>query len=194
MNAMRLLPIAFLLTLFLSWSSTAESQVVDEAAAGVELCDCLPADSYILLKKLKTVGGESTITYHANVEVLITFLTAYGVYGAHAMNLNWPADLVVGAGDLTALLTGFNFYPPFEETLCSWEVVNVASHGWILEEIGADAFTEAYVHESTYDEFDLGDETYGQCLLNSFDLEMVYLPDSVVRLTFARKFLGNGDD
>ena len=135
--------------------------------------------------------GRATITYHANVEVLITFLTAYGVYGAHAMNLNWPADLVVGAGDLTALLTGFNFYPPFEETLCSWEVVNVASHGWILEEIGADAFTEAYVHESTYDEFDLGDETYGQCLLNSFDLEMVYLPDSVVRLTFARKFLGN---
>ena len=37
--------------------------------------------------------------------------------------------------------------------------------------------TEAYVHESTYDEFDLGDETYGQCLLNSFDLEMVYLPE-----------------
>ena len=63
MNAMRLLPIAFVLTLFLSWSPTAEAQVVDEAAAGVELCDCLPADSYILLKKLKTVGGESTITY-----------------------------------------------------------------------------------------------------------------------------------
>ena len=30
MNAMRLLPIAFLLSLFLSWSSTAEAQVVDE--------------------------------------------------------------------------------------------------------------------------------------------------------------------
>ena len=67
----------------------------------------------------------------------------------------------------------------------------MASHGWILEETGADTFTEAYVHESTYDEFDLGNQTYGQCLLNSFDLEMVYLPDSVVRLTFARKFLGN---
>ena len=40
-----------------------EAQVVEDAAAGVELCDCLPADSYILVKKLKTVGGESTITY-----------------------------------------------------------------------------------------------------------------------------------
>ena len=99
----------------------------------------------------------------------------------------------VGSGDLTALLTGFNVYPEFEETLCSWEVVNVASHGWILEQTGAAGFTEAYVHESTFDEFDLGDETYGQCMLNSFDLEMVYLPDSVVRLTFVRKFQGNPD-
>jgi len=165
--------------------------MVDDAAAGVELCDCLPADSYILLKKVKTAQGQTNTTYHANVEVLITFLAAYGVFGAHAMNLNWPADLVVGSGDLTAMLTGFNHYPPFEETLCSWEVVNVASHGWILEQIDSEGYSEAYVHESTFDEFDLGDETYGQCLLNSFDLEMVYLPDSVVRLTFARKFLGN---
>jgi len=188
---MRLLSIAIFLLLLLSWSPSMKAQLVDDAAAGVELCDCLPADSYLLVKKLKIVGGEATTTYHANVEVLISFLTAYGVFGAHAMNLNWPADLVVGAGDLTALLTGFNHYPAFEESLCSWEVVNVASHGWILEEIDATAFTEAYVHESTYDEFDLGDETYGQCLLNSFDLEMVHLPDSVVRLTFVRKFLGN---
>ena len=188
---MRLLSIAIFLLLLLSWSPSVKAQLVDDAAAGVELCDCLPADSYLLVKKLKIVGGEATTTYHANVEVLISFLTAYGVFGAHAMNLNWPADLVVGAGDLTALLTGFNHYPAFEESLCSWEVVNVASHGWILEEIDATAFTEAYVHESTYDEFDLGDETYGQCLLNSFDLEMVHLPDSVVRLTFVRKFLGN---
>ena len=70
----------------------------------------------------------------------------------------------------------------------------MASHGWILEEIDADGYSEAYLHESTFDEFDLGDETYGQCLLNSFDLEMVHLPDSVVRLTFVRKWLGNPDD
>ena len=190
---MRCLPLAVLFTM-LACVSSAQAQVVDGAAAGVELCDCLPADSYILLKKLKVAGGETSITYHANVEVLITFLAAYGIHGAHAMNLNWPADLVVGAGDLTALLTGFNHYPPFEATLCQWEVINVASHGWILEETGADAFTEAYVHESTYDELDLGNETYGQCLLNSFDLEMVHLPDSVVRLTFVRKWLGNPDD
>ena len=191
---MRCFPIAVLLTVCLSWCSTSKAQEVDIAAAGVQLCDCLPADSYILIKKEKTASGQSTITYHANVEVLITFLTAYGNVGAHAMNLNWPADLVVGAGDLTALLTGFNHYPPFAETLCSWEVINVASHGWILEEIDADGYSEAYLHESTFDEFDLGDETYGQCLLNSFDLEMVHLPDSVVRLTFVRKWLGNPDD
>jgi len=188
---MRCLLFISMLLSCLSWCPEAKAQEVDEASAGVDLCDCLPADSYILLKKLKTTGSQTTITYHANVEVLITFLTAYGVVGAHAMNLNWPADLVVGSGDLTALLTGFNYYPPFEETLCSWEVVNVASHGWILEEIDADGYSEAYVHESTYDEFDLGDQTYGQCLLNSFDLEMVHLPDSVVQLTFVRKFLGN---
>ena len=69
----------------------------------------------------------------------------------------------------------------------------MASHGWILEQIGATGYTEAYVHESTFDEFDLGGGTYGQCLLNSFDLEMVYLPDSVVRLSFVRKYLGNGE-
>ena len=191
---MRCFPLAVLLTVCLSWCSTSKAQEVDIAEAGVELCDCLPADAYILIKKEKTASGQSTITYHANVEVLITFLTAYGNVGAHAMNLNWPADLVVGAGDLTALLTGFNHYPPFAETLCSWEVINVASHGWILEEIDADGYSEAYLHESTFDEFDLGDETYGQCLLNSFDLEMVHLPDSVVRLTFVRKWLGNPDD
>ena len=188
---MRCLHLTLMLFLYLPWCASVDAQVVDDAAAGVELCDCLPADSYILLKKVKTAQGQVTTTYHANVEVLITFLTAYGVIGAHAMNLNWPADLVVGSGDLTALLTGFNHYPAFEETLCSWEVVNVASHGWILEQIDSEGYSEAYVHESTFDEFDLGDETYGQCLLNSFDLEMVYLPDSVVRLTFARKFLGN---
>ena len=188
---MRCLQFALMLFLSLLWSVSMDAQVVDDAAAGVELCDCLPADSYILLKKMKTAQGQTTTTYHANVEVLITFLTAYGVFGAHAMNLNWPADLVVGSGDLTAMLTGYNHYPPFEETLCGWEVVNVASHGWILQQIDLEGYSEAYVHESTYDEFDLGDETYGQCLLNSFDLEMVYLPDSVVRLTFARKFLGN---
>ena len=188
---MRCLQFTLMLFLSLSWSASLDAQMVDDAAAGVELCDCLPADSYILLKKVKTAQGQTNTTYHANVEVLITFLAAYGVFGAHAMNLNWPADLVVGSGDLTAMLTGFNHYPPFEETLCSWEVVNVASHGWILEQIDSEGYSEAYVHESTFDEFDLGDETYGQCLLNSFDLEMVYLPDSVVRLTFARKFLGN---
>ena len=188
---MRCLQFTLMLFLSLLWSAPVDAQVVDDAAAGVELCDCLPADSYILLKKVKTAQGQTNTTYHANVEVLITFLAAYGVFGAHAMNLNWPADLVVGSGDLTAMLTGFNHYPPFEQTLCSWEVVNVASHGWILEQIDSEGYSEAYVHESTFDEFDLGDETYGQCLLNSFDLEMVYLPDSVVRLTFARKFLGN---
>jgi len=191
---MRCYPLVVLFSLCLSWCATSKAQEVDIASAGVDLCDCLPADAYILIKKEKTASGQSTITYHANVEVLITFLTAYGNVGAHAMNLNWPADLVVGAGDLTALLTGFNHYPPFAETLCSWEVINVASHGWILEEIDADGYSEAYLHESTFDEFDLGDETYGQCLLNSFDLEMVHLPDSVVRLTFVRKWLGNPDD
>ena len=80
--------------------------------------------------------------------MLITFLTAYGVYGAHAMN-RIGRPIWSSGRRLTALLTGFT-YPPFEETLCSWEVVNVASHGWILEEIGADAFTE-HTHESTYD-------------------------------------------
>jgi len=188
---MRCLQFTLMLFLSLLRSAPVDAQVVDDAAAGVELCDCLPADSYILLKKVKTAQGQTNTSYHANVEVLITFLAAYGVFGAHAMNLNWPADLVVGSGDLTAMLTGFNHYPPFEQTLCSWEVVNVASHGWILEQIDSEGYSEAYVHESTFDEFDLGDETYGQCLLNSFDLEMVYLPDSVVRLTFARKFLGN---
>ena len=103
---MRCLPIPLMLFLTLSWTAALDAQVVDDAAAGVELCDCLPADSYILLKKMKTAQGQTTTTYHANVEVLITFLAAYGVSGAHAMNLNWPADLVVGSGDLTAMLTG----------------------------------------------------------------------------------------
>ena len=107
------------------------------------------------------------------------------------MNLNWPNDLVVGSADLTNMLTGYNQYFEFEETLCSWEVVNVASHGWILQNIDLTLESEAYVHESTYDEFESDGDTYGQCLLNSFDLEMVHLPDSVVRLTFVRKYLGN---
>ena len=172
-------------------SPPVHAQVQDYASSGTELCDCLPADSYLLLKKVKHASGVTETSYFANVESLITFLTGYGHVGAHALNLNWPADMVVGSGDLTALLTGFSIYPPFEETLCSWEVVNVASHGWIMEQTGAVGYTEAYVHESTFDEFEMGDETYGQCMLNSFDLEMVYLPDSVVRLTFVRKFQGN---
>ena len=175
----------------LATPASSEAQVVDMAAADVALCDCLPAEEYIILKKVKHASGTTTTQYFANVESLITFLTAYGHAGPHALNINWPADLVVGAGDLTALLTGFDIYPEFEETLCAWEVVNVASHGWILIEPDMDGYSEAYVHESTFDEFDQGDETYGQCLLNSFDLEMVYLPDSVVRLTFVRKFQGN---
>lgn len=168
-----------------------EAQVVDMAAAEVPLCDCLPAEEYIILKKVKGASGTTTTQNFGNVESLITFLTAYGHVGAHALNLNWPVDLVVGSGDLTALLTGYNQYMEFADILCSWEVVNVASHGWILTQPEAPGYSEAYVHESTFDEFDQGDETYGQCLLNSFDLEMVYLPDSVVRLTFVRKFQGN---
>ena len=172
--------------------STIRGQSVDFASAGVELCDCLPAESYLLLKKTVSIPGEApSIQYMGSVEVLITFLGAYGHVGAHAMNLNWPNDLVVGSSDLTNLLTGYNHYLEFEESLCSWEVTNVASHGWILEQIDTSVISEAYVHESTYDEFDNGDATYGQCLLNSFDLEMVHLPDSVVRLTFVRKYLGN---
>lgn len=190
MRLLSLLNTGFLLVCF---SLPSQAQVEEIASSGLELCDCLPADAYLLLKKVKSASGTTEVSYFANVESLITFLTGYGHFGAHAMNLNWPADMVVGSGDLTALLIGFNVYPEFEETLCSWEVVNVASHGWILEQTGAAGFTEAYVHESTFDEFDLGDETYGQCMLNSFDLEMVYLPDSVVRLTFVRKFQGNPD-
>ncbi|MBL6619299.1 MAG: hypothetical protein ISP54_02970 [Flavobacteriales bacterium] len=170
----------------------ASSQVADYAGTGVDLCDCLPADSYLLLKKTVAVPGDPTLVqFMGSVEVLITFLGAYGHIGAHAMNLNWPYDLVVGSADLTNLLTGFNQYLDFEESLCSWEVVNVASHGWILQQIDTTVVSEAYVHESTYDEFLDDGATYGQCLLNSFDLEMVYLPDSVVRLTFVRKYLGN---
>ena len=190
--AMRLLT-TFLLFgfLWLGRSFNAHAQVVDMAASEVPLRDCLPADEYIILKKVKGENGTTTTQYFGNVESLITFLTAYGHVGAHALNLNWPMDLVVGSGDLTALLTGYNQYMEFEDILCSWEVVNVASHGWILTQPDTPGYSEAYVHESTFDEFDQGDETYGQCLLNSFDLEMVYLPDSVVRLTFVRKFQGN---
>ena len=186
---MRLL--AALLTLLALSATSVQAQSVDYAAAGVALCDCLPSEDYLLLKKTVTIDGHPTVHIHANVESVITFLTAYGHVGGHALNLNWPQDLVVGSADLTALLTGYNYYPPFEETLCAWEVMTVASHGWILELSGSDVFTEAYVHESTFDEFDLGPETYGQCGLNSFDLEMVYLPDSVVRLSFVRKFQEN---
>ena len=192
MTAMRLLTSILLFGfLWLGGSSNAHAQVVDMAASEVPLCDCLPADEYIILKMVKGQNGTTTTQYFGNVESLITFLTAYGHIGAHALNLNWPMDLVVGSGDLTALLTGYNQYMEFEDILCSWEVVNVASHGWILTQPDTPGYSEAYVHESTFDEFDQGDETYGQCLLNSFDLEMVYLPDSVVRLTFVRKFQGN---
>ena len=180
----------FVAALLLCHSSSLSGQTADGAATGVEICDCLPADSYLLLKKTRFVPGHTAVQYTSNVEVLITFLGAYGHVGPHPMNLSWPNDLAVGSADLTHLLTGFNVYPPFESTLCDWEVVNVASHGWILEQIGADNDTEAYIHESTYDEFDLGNETYGQCMLNSFDLEMVYLPDSVVRLSFVKRYLG----
>lgn len=186
---MRLLA-SFLALIALS-GTTVKAQSVDHAAAGVQLCDCLPPEDYLLLKKTITIDGQASVEFHANVESVITFLTAYGHIGGHALNLNWPNDLVVGSADLTALLTGFNHYPPFEETLCAWEVMTVASHGWILALSDSDVFTEAYVHESTFDEFDLGPETYGQCGLNSFDLEMVHLPDSVVRLSFVRKFQDN---
>ncbi|MDA8695474.1 hypothetical protein N9C70_04970 [Flavobacteriales bacterium] len=187
MNRLCLLVTAILLC----YTNHLSAQTVDGAGTGVEICDCLPADSYLLLKKTKFTFGNTQVQYTSNIEVLISFLGAYGHVGPHAMNLSWPNDLAVGSADLTNVLSGFNYYPSFESTLCNWEVMNVASHGWILEEIGASGYSEAYIHESTYDEFDLGNETYGQCLLNSFDLEMVYLPDSVVRLSFVRKFLGN---
>lgn len=193
MGPMRLYHFLFSCILVGGLSISCKAQVQDIAVSGLELCDCLPAEEYLLLKKIKHASGETDTQYFANVESLITFLTGYGHVGAHALNLNWPQDMVVGSGDLTALLTGFSIYPPFQETLCSWEVVNVASHGWILEQTNATGYTEAYVHESTFDEFEQGDETYGQCMLNSFDLEMVYLPDSVVRLTFVKKFQGNLD-
>ena len=48
------------------------------------------------------------------------------------VTMNRPAP-VVGAGDRRPC-SRIHYYPPFEETLV---VVNVASHGWILEEIGA---------------------------------------------------------
>jgi len=185
----RLLAISLLLVM--GAPNSVWAQNADAAGVGVELCDCLPADAYLLLKKYHFANGVSTVQYSANIEVMLAFLGAYGTIGAHPMNLNWPEDLIVGSADLTYVLTGFNHYPDFDETLCNWEVVNVASHGWILEEIGAMEYSEAYIHESTYDEFELGNESYGQCLLNSFDLEMVYLPDSVVRLSFVRKYLGN---
>lgn len=172
----------------------AGAQNVDVATTGVELCDCLPPGAYLRLKKTVFAGGQTTVEYSSNIEVILLFLTAYGHVGAHPMNLSWPNDLAVGSADLTYLLSGFNNYPSFDEVLCNWEVVNVASHGWILEEIGAVGYSEAYVHESTYDEFDNGDQTYGQCLLNSFDLEMIYLPDSVVKISFVKGFLGNGSN
>jgi len=189
MLSMHRLPLAAL-ALFLGVLPL-HAQLADEAAPGVDLCNCLPADAYLCIKKTIYEGPTTTVQYSANVQVMLTFLTAYGHIGAHPMNLNWPYDLVVGSADLTFLLTGYNHYPDFDEALCAWEVVNVASHGWILEEIGAVGYSEAYVHESTYDEFDLGVETYGQCMLNSFDLEMVYLPDSVVRMSFVKNYLGN---
>lgn len=181
----------FVTALLLCHIGGLSAQTVDGAATGVELCDCLPADAYLLLKRTKFASGMTEVQYTSNIEVLITFLGAYGHVGPHPMNLSWPNDLAVGSADLTKMLSGYSIYPAFESTLCNWEVVNVASHGWILEQIGSEGYSEAYVHESTYDEFDLGSETYGQCLLNSFDLEMVYLPDSVVRLSFVRKYLGN---
>lgn len=161
------------------------------ALPGMPICECLPTDEYLLIQKWVNTGGEVTIQHSTTVETLITFLTAYGFVGGHVMNFNWPQDMVVGSADLTALFTGFNHNPPFDELLCSWEVVNVASHGWILVQTDNPENSEAYVHETIFDEFEEGSEQYGQCQLNSFDLEMVYLPDSVVRLRFARKFGNN---
>ena len=183
----------FVTALLLCHIGSLSAQTVDGAATGVELCDCLPADAYLLLKRTKFASGMTEVQYTSNIEVLITFLGAYGHVGPHPMNLSWPNDLAVGSADLTKMLSGYSIYPAFESTLCNWEVVNVASHGWILEQIDAVGYSEAYIHESTYDEFDLGNETYGQCMLNSFDLEMVYLPDSVVRLSFVKKYVGNPD-
>ena len=182
----------FVTALLLCHIGGLSAQTVDGAATGVELCDCLPADAYLLLKRTKFASGMTEVQYTSNIEVLITFLGAYGHVGPHPMNLSWPNDLAVGSADLTKMLSGYSIYPAFESTLCNWEV-GQCGQPWM--DFRANWFrrdtSEAYVHESTYDEFDLGSETYGQCLLNSFDLEMVYLPDSVVRLSFVRKYLGN---
>ena len=173
------------------FTGMAKGQELSLALPGTQLCDCLRAEEYLLIQKWVDVDGELTLVNSATVETLITFLGAYGFVGGHVMNFNWPLDLVVGSADLTALISGFNYNPDFTEALCSWEVVNVASHGWILIQSEAGGYSEAYVHETIFDEFDDGPQVYGQCLLNSFDLEMVYLPDSVVRLRFARKFQSN---
>ena len=134
-----------------------------------------PAEEYLLIQKWVDVDGDLTLEHSATVETLITFLGSYGFVGGHVMNFNWPLDLVVGSADLTALISGFNYNPDFTEALCSWEVVNVASHGWILVQPEAEGYSEAYVHETIFDEFDEGPQVMCQCLLNSFDLEMVYL-------------------
>ncbi len=157
---------------------------------GEGLCECLDPADYLLLKKKLTIANTGFVSYYANIEVLISFLGYYGLFEPHVYNLNYPDDLLVGVGDLSSLLTGFNVYPTFSGALCSWNVVVVASHGWILD--GGDGSNEAYIHESSFDEFDgTGDEMFGACDLNSFDLEMVY-SDSVVMLTFAKRYAGGG--
>lgn len=180
----------FVLMLFAARSVTAQ---VTYVVPGDVLCECLNPENYLLLKRRLSVGNVQTTTYYANSEVLISFLGNYGLSEAHIFNLNYPNDLVVGIGDLSALLTGFNVYPTFDGTLCAWNVASVASHGWILN--GANPGDEAYIHESSFDEFaefedaDLGQ--FGSCDLNSFDLEAVY-QDSVVKLTFAKRYTGGG--
>jgi hypothetical protein len=161
------------------------------AVPGEGLCTCLDPENYLILKKKTTVSNTSFTEYYAGVETLISFLGYYGLAEPHIYNLNYPDDLLVGIGDLSALLTGFNVYPSFDGAMCSWAVVMVASHGWILSDDTGVA--EAYIHESSFDEFDDAEvELFGSCDLNSFDLEMVYLPDSVVMLTFAKRYSGGG--
>ena len=157
---------------------------------GDALCECLDPDNYLLLKKRLSIGNIQTTMYYANIEVLISFLGYYGLSEPHVFNLNYPSDLIVGVGDLSALLTGFNVYPTFDGTLCAWNVVSVASHGWILN--GANPGDEAYIHEYSFDEFDdVGTGQFGSCDLNSFDLEAVY-QDSVIKSTFAKRYTGGG--
>ena len=70
--------------LFFLGAGSLNAQTADVAMAGVQICDCLPADNYLLVKKKKTVEGVASTVFHANVEVLITFLTAYREPGVRA--------------------------------------------------------------------------------------------------------------